>query len=243
MEPLLRIKMRYSAPTDDATVFLNDIENDVINQISDYHLEAILKKSLSKLRTYIDTNRKRPVRRHTESNATSQLYNLFNTIKNTAFVSKLEDNKAILGLFDKEELDKRAPYWYKINYGGKIVVKNSRQVVPGYWGSKGGSSIPLGATSSRSSTPFMGGEAFHYTGKVAGSHPMMQLQQATIAPMYYLEALTRYFLDEVNLFSQKIIDKVSKATKKVKPVLPVKEVVSTYRVPKGPTAADLFLWE
>ena len=95
-----------------------------------------------------ELQRKRSVEEHTEPWRTTKRYNIYNILKETSFVTEDKPGHFMLGIGKRTYLNEHAPYWYLLNYGGKVPPGTY-----GYFG-RGQPQLRHGH-----------GEVFHYTGK------------------------------------------------------------------------------
>mgnify|MGYP001587758083 CR=1 FL=1 len=170
-------------------------------------LDRIKDTLLTELNDYINAHRKREKERHQDygpggmgRRAFTRENNLFNTIKATSYAYQRADGAYIMSIGEYRFLDQYAPYWYLINYGGR--VPNEGQVVPGYFGRGEQPSFTGQRLAERGHVGR--GEVFHYVPrwKKTSFRKFFMIPMKPIAPMYYLNYLARRFEEKIRLLER-----------------------------------------
>ena len=159
---------------------------------------------LDDVEVYIKSNRKRSIETHTEKWRLKPRENLVAVLKlGTAFYQQSKD-KWILGIGEKAYLDQYAPYWYKINYGGKIEMPFNG--VYGFFDNgkspvRGGMGGVFHATGKRkNANPYSRGTTSRSKGKkIPGKgNAFLMIPMKPIPPMHYLNRMSEKLTELVD---------------------------------------------
>jgi len=132
-------------------------------------ITTVRDKVLSDLQMYINSKRKRGIEEHTENWRYRARNNLYNVIEAGTKILQTRTNRFVLTIGETNFLEKSAPYYLVLNYGG--YVPNPA------WGYFGKGRRPQSDTDER--------EIFHYTGKY-GRNPYARLRKGQKGGVYYM---------------------------------------------------------
>jgi len=191
---------------------IKSIEDSFVPKLFEKDLAGIRNTVLKAGRDHINSNRKRDVEQHTEDWRTTKRNNLINTLEASTPPIVRKDKKVILDIGKKKFLDEHAPYWYKVNYGGKIEMDTPGKALYGYFG--------FGNSPKTSG----GRDVFHYQknwkntniyNKYKSSFVMKPMNP--IPPLHYLNKMAEVFDKEIHELINFYKNKVDKIIKKSKP--------------------------
>jgi len=163
-------------------------------------LAGIKNRVIADTRRYIDNHRQRLSAKKfgagsKDPRRLSQRNNLINTIDALSRIGQYKWGAYFLSIGEIRMLDVYVPYWYKVNYGGKIEMPVDPRTglpggVPGYF--------------DRFKSPVSGanGGLFHYTGRQFGGKKFkgkssFMIPMKPIPPMRYLAFMKKRFGEEI----------------------------------------------
>lgn len=190
--------------------FIKSVEISFSDQVLSRDLERIRKRTVDVGINTIESKRKRNLKRHEDGEYLTQLNNLANTLKVSAWIEQTRNNRFRLVIGNHEFLNKHAKYWYVVNYGHKW--QSSEPYKPparfGYFGDN--------------NPPFInvGNEVFHLWKKGSGKPSFKMTPKKSITPIYYLQQMEIAFKEELEKLKEEYREKARKILRKAKEETP-----------------------
>lgn len=209
-EPVLRVRIHQDTSGKEPVEILRSIELSFSDAILKRDLEKVKRTTLDHTDRFIESKRKRDEGNATEKWRLSQRRNLIKVLRAGTKIEQTRSSRFRLSIGNFSFLDKHAPYWYKVNYGGKIEMNTPGGGVYGYFG--------------RGESPMKGGmgQVFHAVKRVKGTNPYTRSSGSfsmvpikPIPPMYYLNEMAKVFEIEMRLLKEQYKQKIKDATNKV----------------------------
>jgi len=166
---------------------------------TDMELSDLALATVNKMEEQINLHRKRPKTYSGRSNLANALRSSLTLERGT--------NQYRLSFINLRDLDKQAPYWYVLNYGGRP------------WGDKGipgffdGGKPPMGG---------LGNEPFYFGQKTFWIDPT---KAKRIEGIHYLETSIHWLISQWNIVRTKIAKKVETALRNAERLLNVEETI------------------
>ena len=195
----LKISVKYTGTPIEVKIKSMDVK--LIGPQIERSLKGIRNHVIAEGRSYIDSHRRRVSAKGFQGAASkdprrlTQRNNLINTIDKLSRIDQDKNGSYFLSIGERRMLDIYVPYWYKINYGGKIEMPVDPRTglpggVPGFF--------------DRGVGPVKGGSRglFHYTGRQFGGkkfkgRSFFMIPTKPIPPMRYLSRMARVFRDDM----------------------------------------------
>lgn len=159
------------------------------------------KEVLDDVENYIDSHRKRSIEQHTEGWRLQTRRNLIAVLRLGSALFEYKD-RWVLGIGEKAFLDQYAPYWYKVNYGGRIEMPNG-----GVYGYFDNGKSPIGGIGGgvfhatggwRGTNPYQRGSSGRLKGKPNKGNAFLMKPMKSIPPMHYLNQMGSKINELVN---------------------------------------------
>jgi len=152
-------------------------------------------ETLDDVAMYIDDHRQRSIEKHTEPWRTSAQRNLIHTLRLGSALYRQSKDRWYFGIGEIYFLNQHAPYWYKVNYGGKIEMPANG--VYGFFDNgkapvNGGVGGVFHATKGwKGTNPYQRGKTGKLKGKPNKGNAYLMIPMKPIPPMYYLNRMAK----------------------------------------------------